>query len=65
MCTHFSILEEIFKTFDRVVLGHPKFTGGITLLYFLLTILLTYPLVWLFNHKLPFFLGKAPLSRPS
>lgn len=65
MCTHFSILEEIFKSFDRVVLGHPEFTGGITLLYFLLTLLLTYPLVWLFHHKFPFFLGKAHLSRPT
>lgn len=57
MCTHYSITEEVFKIFNVKVL-HQGFNGWITILYFILTIILTYPLVNLFNGRLKFMLGK-------
>ena len=57
MCTHYSITEEVFKIFNAKIL-HQDFNGWITILYFILTIILTYPLVTLFNGKLRFMLGK-------
>lgn len=66
MCTHFSITEEIFKIFDRVVLHHESFSGISTLVYFALAVLLTYPMVRLFHHKLGFMLGKGrPIQKAS
>lgn len=58
MCTHFSISEEICKLIDRNLLGYTIFCGYRTLLYFAITVLLTYPMVWVCNHKLSFMLGK-------
>lgn len=57
MCTHFSILQEILKTFNKEVMHRP-FEGWITIIYFIAVILLTYPLVRLFNGKLKFMTGK-------
>lgn len=58
MCTHFSITMEILMAFDRHILHHPIFVGPRTIIYFVVCILLTYPLVWLFNGKLRFMLGR-------
>lgn len=58
MCTHFSITMEILMAFDKYVLHHPVFEGPVTILYFAVCILLTYPLVNLFNGKLKFIIGK-------
>ena len=58
MCTHYSITMEIIKTFDRTLLHNPTFEGPITLIYFAISVILTYPLVYLFNGKLKFMLGK-------
>ena len=58
MCTHFSIIQVILTTFDKQILHHPVFEGYRTILYFVICIILTYPLVWLFNGKLKFMLGK-------
>lgn len=58
MCTHFSITMEILMAFDKYVLHHPLFEGPVTILYFAVCILLTYPLVNLFNGKLKFMIGK-------
>lgn len=58
MCTHFSITMEILMAFDKYVLHHPVFEGPVTILYFAVCILLTYPLVNLFNGKLRFMIGK-------
>ena len=58
MCTHFSITMEILMAFDKHVLHHPTFEGPITILYFVICILVTYPLVYLFNGKLKFMIGK-------
>lgn len=58
MCTHFSIVMEIIMVFDRIVMGHTNFCGWSTIYYFIIAVLATYPLVWLFNGKLSFMLGK-------
>ena len=58
MCTHFSITMEILMAFDKFVLHHPVFAGPRTIIYFVICIILTYPLVWLFNGKLKFMLGR-------
>lgn len=58
MCTHFSITMEMLMAFDKYVLHYPTFEGARTILYFVICVLLTYPLVWLFNVKLRFMLGK-------
>lgn len=59
MCTHFSITLEVFKALDMHALHHDTFTGPKTLVYFAMAILVTYPMVWLFNNKLAFMLGKT------
>lgn len=58
MCTHFSITMEILMAFDKHALHHSTFEGPRTIIYFVICVLLTYPLVWLFNGKLKFMLGK-------
>ena len=58
MCTHFSITLEIMKFIDRELFNHSQFEGMRTLAYFVIAIIVTYPLVWLFNNKLSFMLGK-------
>ena len=58
MCTHFSITMEVLMAFDKYVLHHSTFEGPRTIIYFVICIILTYPLVWLFNGKLKFMLGK-------
>ena len=58
MCTHFSITMEVLMAFDKYILHHPVFEGPRTIIYFVICVLLTYPLVWLFNGKLKFMLGR-------
>ena len=58
MCTHFSITMEILMAFDKHILHHATFVGPRTIIYFVICVLLTYPLVYLFNGKLKFMLGK-------
>ena len=58
MCTHFSITMEILMAFDKQILHHPVFEGPRTIVYFAICVLLTYPLVYLFNGKLRFMLGR-------
>ena len=58
MCTHFSITMEILMAFDKQILHHQIFEGPRTIVYFAICVLLTYPLVYLFNGKLRFMLGK-------
>lgn len=57
MCTHFSITQEILKTIDEKFI-HSGFCGVITITYFVITIIVTYPLVGLFNNRLRFMIGK-------
>lgn len=58
MCTHFSIIQVMLTTFDQEVLHHSTLEGYRSIVYFIVTIVLTYPLVWLFNGKLKFMIGK-------
>ena len=57
MCTHYSIIMEIFIALDKKYI-HSDFCGYSTIIYFILTIILTYPLVHLFNKKLKYMIGK-------
>ena len=57
MCMHFSIFEECCKVIDSKWFAHKDFWGWWPLVYFVLTLILTYPLVYVFN-SFPFFLGK-------
>jgi len=58
MCTHFSITMEILMAFDLYVMHNRIFSGPRTLIYFIATIILTYPMVPLFKKHLGFMLGK-------
>lgn len=58
MCTHFSITMEVLMAIDKYLLHHTVFEGQRTIIYFVICILMTYPLVYLFNGKLRFILGK-------
>lgn len=62
MCTHYTITLEAFKFIDSRIVGIDEFTGVRTLVYFLLCVLVTYPMVTFFNRKAPFFLGKMSLK---
>lgn len=57
MCTHYSIVQEILNTLDKYYI-HSGFTGPTTIVYFLLAIAISYPIVVLFNNKLKFMLSK-------
>ncbi len=63
MCTHFSITMELLMAFDYYVLHHDEFSGPITIVYFCVTVLITYPLVKLFEGRLSFMLGKKKISK--
>ena len=63
MCTHFSITMEVLMAFDRHILHHSTFEGYRTIIYFVVCVILTYPLVNLFNGKLRFMLGKEIIKR--
>ena len=58
MCTHFSITEEILMTIDKNLFHHQEFSGWRTLMYFVMAICVTYPLVKIINHRFSFVLGK-------
>ncbi len=58
MCTHFSITMELLMAFDIYVLHHRDFSGPRTIIYFIICVLLTYPMVWLIKTHLGFMLGK-------
>ena len=58
MVTHYSILMELFQIFDKYVMGCGEFVGWRTIVYFVITILLTYPLVWFFCNRASFMLGE-------
>ncbi|MDE7160133.1 MAG: acyltransferase family protein [Muribaculaceae bacterium] len=63
MATHFSITMELLMAFDLYVMHHENFTGWRTIVYFAVAVLLTYPVVTLFNNRLSFMLGKKRTDR--
>lgn len=58
MVTHYSIVLVFCQIFDKYVMGCGEFVGCRTIVYFVITILLTYPLVWFFSSRAGFMLGK-------
>ena len=56
MVTHYSIVMVLCQIFDKYVLGCNEFVGWRTIVYFVVTVLLTYPIVWFFNNKSRFML---------
>jgi fucose 4-O-acetylase-like acetyltransferase len=57
MATHYSLFLVVFQAIDQIIFNAP-FTGWRTLIWFAITILIEIPVVWLFNNKLTFMLGK-------
>lgn len=58
MVTHYSITMVICRILDNAIF-HTSFTGIRTLAWFIVTIIATYPMVWFFNHKAKWMLGKS------
>lgn len=57
MVTHYSIIQVVCETVCTQLLHRP-FEGSITLLFFVLTIMIEYPIIYFFNYKASFMLGK-------
>ena len=57
MVTHYSILLVICQAIDQHIF-HQPFVGPRTLAWFVIAILAEYPIVWFFNNKARFMLGK-------
>ena len=57
MVTHYPILLVIIEAIDFTIFQQP-FSGIRTLLWFIIAIILEYPIVWFFNNKARFMLGK-------
>ncbi len=58
MCTHYSITEEIIRTFCMRGMHMEKFSGWMTLAAFAAALFVTWLMIPLFNSKLRFMLGK-------
>lgn len=58
MIAHESFFHRLSKIFDKYVLGYDVFWGERTLVYFVVTVLLCYPIVCFFNNRARFMLGK-------
>ena len=56
--THYSITLVICRMIDNIIF-HAPFTGVRTLVWFVVAIIATYPMVWFFNHKARWMLGKS------
>ncbi len=58
MVTHYSILLVICHILDEAIF-HAPFSGIRTLIWFVITVIAEYPIVWFFNHKAKWMLGKS------
>lgn len=58
MVTHYSILLVICQIIDQIIF-HTTFFGIRTLIWFAITVIAEYPIVWFFNHKAKWMLGKS------
>ena len=58
MVTHYSILLVICQMLDQAIFNEP-FSGIRTLAWFIITLISEYPIVWSFNHKAKWMLGKG------
>ena len=57
MMTHYSITMVICQMIDNTTF-HTTFTGVRTLVWFIVAVIATYPMVWFFNNKAKFMLGR-------
>lgn len=58
MVTHYTIIQVLCEITNKYILGNAEFTGYITLVFFVLTVLIEYPVVYLLNKKGAFILGR-------
>jgi len=58
MAFHFCLLFQITLIFDRVVMGHDSYSGGITLVYFGFALIAQILLIEIINRKFKFIIGK-------
>ncbi len=58
MVTHYSITLVLCKIIDQH-LFHLPFTGVKTLIWFAISVFITYPIAWFFNNKAKWMLGKG------
>lgn len=58
MATHYSILLVLCRILDAALTGGEAFTGVRTIYWFILTLLVEYPIVYFINQKAKFLLGK-------
>ena len=57
MVTHYSFLLVIAQIIDQAIF-HSPFSGIRTIIWFVITVIVEYPIVWFFNHKARWMLGK-------
>jgi len=58
MATHYSIVLVLFQMLNLYLYGQTKLTGVISLVFFVLAILIEYPIVEIINKRFKFLLGK-------
>ena len=58
MVTHYSFLLVICQILDQTIF-HAPFSGIRTIIWFIITVNVEYPIVWFFNHKAKWMLGKS------
>ena len=58
MSFHFCVLFQIALIFDQVVLNHNIYSGGVTIIYFIIALIAQIALIELINHKFKFIIGK-------
>lgn len=58
MAFHFCLLYQIALIFDRVVMHHDSYSGGITVIYFSIAVLAQIVLIEIINRKFRFLIGK-------
>lgn len=58
MSFHFCLLFQLTLIFDKVVMGHDVYNGGITLIYFGAAVIAQIILIEIINRKFKFLIGK-------
>lgn len=58
MVTHYSIIQVLCEIINKYWLHNDAFTGYITLVFFVVTVLIEYPIVWFMNKYCQRILGK-------
>lgn len=58
MAFHYCLLFQIALIFDRVVMQHESYSGGITIVYFAVAVIAQIILIELINKKFKFLIGK-------